>query len=46
MHLLQANSVRDDDILDMTNGHHPAQDLSYVNEQLGELALLLTAAAA
>ncbi len=38
VHVLQANSVRDDDILDMTNGNHPVQDLTYLHEQLGELA--------
>jgi hypothetical protein len=37
-HILQANSVLDDDILDMTNGHHPVENLAYINEQLGELA--------
>jgi len=36
-HLLQANAVRDDDILDMTDGHHAVQNLTYLHEQLGEL---------
>jgi hypothetical protein len=37
-HLLQANAVRDDDVLDMTNGVHPVQNLAYINEQLGEMS--------
>jgi hypothetical protein len=37
-HLLQANSVRDDDILDMTHGTHPVQNIVYIDEQLGEMS--------
>jgi hypothetical protein len=37
-HLLQANSVRDDDVLDMTNGNHPVQNIVYIDEQLGEMS--------
>jgi hypothetical protein len=36
-HVLQVNVVRDDDILDMTDGHHPVQDLSYILDQLAEM---------
>jgi hypothetical protein len=36
-HVMQVNVVRDDDILDMTNGHHPVQDLSYILDQLAEM---------
>jgi hypothetical protein len=37
-HVTQVNVVRDDDVLDMTNGHHPTvQNLSYIIDQLGEM---------
>lgn len=37
-HILQANSVRDDDILDMTNGNHPVQNIAQIDILLGEMS--------
>lgn len=37
VHIEQVNIVRDDDILDMTNGQHPVQDLNFLLGHLAEM---------